>query len=221
MISIIIPAKNEKKSILHTLSNLQILRKKKICEIILVDGRSDDETINISKPYVDKILSISPNRSRQQNLGASIAEGEMLLFLHADTYISSKVLLKFYENHKNYKWGFFSIKLDHSSIKYRILEFLINLRSRIFKYGTGDQCIFINKKIFTKINGFPALELMEDISICSILKKKFSPSIIKSVVKTSVRRWESNGFVITVIKMRLLRLLYIMGFNTNLLRKLY
>ena len=221
MISIIIPAKNEKKTIYDTLSNLQILRKKKVCEIILVDGRSDDETINISKPYVDKILSISPNRSRQQNLGASIAEGEMLLFLHADTHISSKVLLKFYENHKNYKWGFFSIKLDHSSIKYRILEFLINLRSRIFKYGTGDQCIFINKKIFTKINGFPTLELMEDISICSILKKKFSPSIIKSVVKTSVRRWESNGFVITVIKMRLLRLLYIMGFNTNLLRKLY
>jgi rSAM/selenodomain-associated transferase 2 len=186
-----------------------------------VDGRSDDETINISKPYVDKILSISPNRSRQQNLGASIAEGEMLLFLHADTYISSKVLLKFYENHKNYKWGFFNIKLDHDSIKYRMLEFLINLRSRIFKYGTGDQCIFINKKLFTKINGFPDLELMEDISICSTLKKKFSPSIIKSVVKTSARRWESHGFVITVIKMRLLRLLYIMGFNTSLLRKLY
>ena len=78
MISIIIPTKNEKKTISHTLSNLQILRKKKICEIILVDGRSDDETINISKPYVDKILSISPNRSRQQNLGVSIAEGEML-----------------------------------------------------------------------------------------------------------------------------------------------
>ena len=221
MISIIIPTKNEKKSIYNTLSNLQILRKKKICEIILVDGRSDDETINISKPYVDRILSVSPNRSRQQNLGASIAQGEMLLFLHADTYISSKVLLKFYENHKNYKWGFFSIKLDHDSIKYRMLEFLINLRSRIFKYGTGDQCIFINKKLFTKINGFPILELMEDISICSTLKKKFSPSIIKSVVKTSARRWESHGFVITVIKMRLLRLLYIMGFNTSLLRKLY
>ena len=221
MISIIIPAKNEKKTIYDTLSNLQILRKKKICEIILVDGRSDDETINISKPYVDKILSISPNRSRQQNLGASIAEGEMLLFLHADTHISSKVLLKFYENHKNYKWGFFSIKLNHDSIKYRILEFLINLRSRIFKYGTGDQCLFINKKLFTKINGFPVLELMEDISICSILKKEFNPSIIKSVVKTSARRWESHGFLITVIKMRLLRLLYIMGFNTSLLRKLY
>ena len=221
MISIIIPTKNEKKSIYNTLSNLQILRKKKVCEIILVDGRSDDETINISKPYVDKILSISPNRSRQQNLGASIAEGEMLLFLHADTHISSKVLLKFYENHKNYKWGFFSIKLNHDSIKYRILEFLINLRSRIFKYGTGDQCLFINKKLFTKINGFPVLELMEDISICSILKKEFNPSIIKSVVKTSARRWESHGFLITVIKMRLLRLLYIMGFNTSLLRKLY
>tara|TARA_B110000014_G_C20099530_1_gene576897 strand:+ start:1184 stop:1849 length:666 start_codon:yes stop_codon:yes gene_type:complete len=221
MISIIIPAKNEKKTIYDTLSNLQILRKKKVCEIILVDGRSDDETINISKPYVDKILSISPNRSRQQNLGASIAEGEMLLFLHADTHISSKVLLKFYENHKNYKWGFFSIKLNHDSIKYRILEFLINLRSRIFKYGTGDQCLFINKKLFTKINGFPVLELMEDISICSILKKEFNPSIIKSVVKTSARRWESHGFLITVIKMRLLRLLYIMGFNTSLLRKLY
>lgn len=221
MISIIIPAKNEKKTIYDTLSNLQILRKKKVCEIILVDGRSDDETINISKPYVDKILSISPNRSRQQNLGASIAEGEMLLFLHADTHISSKVLLKFYENHKNYKWGFFSIKLNHDSIKYRILEFLINLRSRIFKYGTGDQCLFINKKLFTKINGFPVLELMEDISICSILKKEFNPSIIKSAVKTSARRWESHGFLITVIKMRLLRLLYIMGFNTSLLRKLY
>ena len=102
-----------------------------------------------------------------------------------------------------------------------MLEFLINLRSRIFNYGTGDQCIFINKKLFTKINGFPNLELMEDIGICSTLKKKFSPSIIKSVVKTSARRWESRGFIRTVIKMRLLRLLYTMGFNTSLLRKLY
>ncbi|MFL2560009.1 MAG: TIGR04283 family arsenosugar biosynthesis glycosyltransferase [Gammaproteobacteria bacterium] len=221
MISIIIPTKNEKKSIYHTLSNLQILRKKNICEIILVDGRSDDETIIISKPYVDKILSISPNRSRQQNLGASIAQGEMLLFLHADTYMSPEVLLKFYEKYKNYKWGFFNIKLDHDSIKYRVLEFLINLRSRIFKYGTGDQCIFINKKLFTKINGFPNLELMEDIGICSTLKKFFSPSIINSIVKTSTRRWESHGFMKTVIKMRLLRLLYMMGFNTSLLRKLY
>ena len=88
MISIIIPTKNEEAIIHQTVKNLQDLRKNNLCEIIIVDGMSNDQTIKFSEPYVDLIITSEPNRGIQQNKGAMLASGEILVFLHADTIVT-------------------------------------------------------------------------------------------------------------------------------------
>ncbi len=219
MISIILPTKNEEKNILNAIRGLQNLRKEKLCEIILVDGMSIDRTIEIAYQYVDKIIISEPNRGMQMNKGAEIAIGETLLFLHADTDISKNNCIRDISN--TYNWGFFKLSFDKKDMKYTILSFLINLRSILFNYGTGDQVIFIKKKLFKKFGGFPNFEIMEDIHFCSKLKKHFRPMILKSYVITSARRWEIHGFLGTIFKMRILRLLYYLKIQPSKLNSYY
>ena len=221
MLSIIIPTKNESKVILKTLLPLQDLRKNKTCEIILVDGNSSDSSIELAKPYVDKILISQSDRSIQQNIGASVSKNDLLLFLHADTQINPKDIENIGLKNKKAIWGFFKIRFDNDQKRYRLLEFFINLRSMVFKYGTGDQCLFMNKDIFYKVGGFPNIRLMEDIEICSSLKRICKPKIMNDVATSSSRKWESYGFVKTIIKMRLYRILYFFGIDTRLLKKNY
>ena len=218
MISIIIPTKNEAKNIYKNLSHLQELRKHNICEIILVDGDSTDNTTEIANNLVDHMLKTKSGRSIQQDIGASIAKGDILLFLHADTYITIKQLLSI---KKNKIWGFFKVKFNNNKIKYKILSFFINLRSKLYNYGTGDQVIYIERNIFNKIKGFPNLMIMEDIAICSMLKRISTPIIINSHAITSSRRWDDHGFVRTILKMRALRFLYHIGVKTHILKRLY
>ena len=221
MISIIIPTKNEAKNIYKNLSDLQELRNRNICEIILVDGGSTDNTTGIANNLVDHILKTKPGRAMQQNIGASIARGNILLFLHADTYITTKQLL-FIKNIKKDKiWGFFKIRFNNNKVKYKILSFFINLRSKIYGYGTGDQAIYIEKNVFNKTRGFPNLMIMEDIAICSILKRVSCPLIINSYVITSSRRWDKYGFIRTILKMRALRFLYHIGVKSYILKRFY
>ena len=216
MISIIIITKNESSYIEKTLGNLQSLRLNYGIEIILVDGNSNDKTVKIAKPYVDKIITCSPKRSMQQNMGSHLASYENLLFLHADTYMPNKNHKEILDEICQNQWGFFRLCL-----KYRVLEFFINLRSKIFNYGTGDQGIFIKKSLFNEVGKFSELYIMEDIEICRKLKSVCKPYIIKSDLITSTRRWETYGFIKTIFKMRLLRLLYYLGIKNKRLNAFY
>lgn len=221
MISIIIPVKNEAHILTNTLNRLQKLRDLRICEIILVDGGSSDNTVKIAPNLVDQILITKSGRAYQQNIGASVAKGDILVFLHADTIISIKQLLYLDKIVKQNKWGFFKIIFDDKRLQYRILTYFINLRSRLCNYGTGDQVLFISRELFNQIGGFPCLKIMEDIKICSILKKLTNPIIVNSYVITSARRWKKNGFIRTILKMRFLRFLYKIGIESEILARHY
>lgn len=221
MISVIIPTKNEEKIIYDAVINLQDLRKNKLCEIIIVDGMSDDNTVDVISPYVDKIATCQANRGAQQNLGAKISSGHTLVFLHADTHINEEQINFLRKIKDKLYWGFFKLSFDRKDLKYQILSFFINLRSYLFKYGTGDQVIFIQKKLFHKINGFPDYELMEDINICSRLKNHFKPIISNIYIKTSARKWHTEGFLKTILKMRILRILYYIKIKPSKLKTYY
>ena len=111
MISIIIPTKNEEALIHKTIRNLQDLRKNNLCEIIIVDGMSNDQTVKFAEPYVDLVTISKPNRGIQQNKGAMLASGDTLIFLHADTIIT-KHQINVIRSTKNFNWGFFKISFD-------------------------------------------------------------------------------------------------------------
>ena len=218
-LSIIIPVLNEADTIQFLLDSLQKFRNKH--EVIIVDGGSKDKTFEIAKTHCDKLLISERGRAKQMNTGASHAKGDLLLFLHADTRLPNNLeeLLQLSNNKKF--WGRFDLRLTGDRLIFRLIEVMINLRSRITGMATGDQAIFISKILFEEIDGYDDIELMEDIAICKRLKVFTKPFCLKSKVETSSRRWEKEGVYKTIVLMWWLRLLYFFGVSPKKLSRLY
>ena len=225
-ISIIIPVLNEEKKLSNTLADLKSFRHSGH-EVIVVDGGSTDNSLKLAREAAAHEVNYSvivsePGRALQINNGAAIATGDVYLFLHADTVLPDNALhlISSIEHDKHY-WGRFDIRFSSNRIIFRLIEFMVNLRSRLTSIATGDQAIFIEAGLFKSIGGFPQIALMEDIAISRLLKKKSKPVCLKAKVITSSRRWETNGVVATVLLMWKLRLYYFFGVPPERLAQLY
>lgn len=225
-ISIIIPVLNEAENIKKYLQPLQFIRSL-FHEIILVDGGSEDRTLEYaeglcSEGVVDKLCQSPKGRAIQQNFGAKQSSGDVLLFLHGDTCLPQKALeslnkIRLDDN----LWGRFNIRLSSQHWLFRIIEFFMNHRSCLTGIATGDQTIFVRKDLFDKIGGFPEIPLMEDIEVSRLLRKYNRPVCIKDIVISSSRRWENNGILLTILKMWWYRLSYFFGVSADTLVKKY
>ena len=221
-ISIIIPTLNEASVIKPTLSSLQPLRKRGH-ELIVVDGGSTDRTADIAVTSADQIFTTAKGRAHQMNYGAAQAEGEILLFLHADTTLpenADELILEALTNPKT-SWGRFDIQFTGSHWLFRLIAYCMNHRSRITAICTGDQAIFVTQTLFNSVSGFPAIELMEDIALCQKLRQRHAPARITDTVITASRRWEEYGIIRTIARMWLLRMAYFIGINPAHLAKYY
>jgi rSAM/selenodomain-associated transferase 2 len=218
--SIIIPTYNEATCIERCLFALQPFKPR--CELIVADGGSLDNTIALAKPLADRLIDAGKGRARQMNAGASLAQADMLLFLHADTFLPDDALDLINNGlHKNYLWGRFDIDLTGTSPMLKIIAAMMNFRSRLTGIATGDQVIFVSRRTFEQIGCFPVIPLMEDIAICKKLKQLDNPYCIKAKVTSSGRRWEEFGLARTILLMWALRLGYFFGLHPELLAKYY
>ncbi len=219
-ISIIIPVLNEEANLVRLGEHLQTLAQ--LHEIIIVDGGSRDNTLSVAYQLTDKVIVSHPGRAVQMNSGAEIASGELLLFLHADTFLPDDALqiISALSLEKNV-WGRFDVRLSSNRFVFRLIETLMNLRSCMTAIVTGDQAMFVDKNLFQRVAGFPEIALMEDIEISRRLKKIVKPFCLKQKVITSSRRWENNGVVATVLLMWKLRLYYFFGVSPEKLKQLY
>ena len=149
--SIIIPTFNEAKNLPLLLSDLSKLNS--FCEIIVVDAKSTDKTVDIANLYGAKVYhSNEKNRGLQLNIGAKKAKSEWFIFIHADSRIYkdwSKIFKSILTNEKSLIY-FFKFKIDNKKIIYRFLETLVNARSFFLKnpYGNGNS----SQKIINIIN---------------------------------------------------------------------
>jgi len=220
-ISIIIPALNEEKNLSELLNRLQS-GFSQAHEIIVVDGGSVDNTLFIAQQSGCAVLVSKPCRALQMNSGASIATGDVLLFLHADTLLPEDALRAILNSCVTLRcWGRFDVRLSSDRFVFRIIERMINLRSRLTSIATGDQAIFITRDLFAQTGGFPEIVLMEDVAFSKILKSYSSPLCLKEKAITSSRRWEIRGVIPTVLLMWKLRLYYFLGVPADKLSKLY
>jgi len=216
MISIIIPVLNEANNILQVLQPLQKHRGKNI-EIVVVDGGSVDNTLELIGPYSDIVEIAEKGRSSQMNVGAKAACGDIYIFLHADTFLPNdfvECIEKAFSGSCS-SWGRFDISLSGSALSLRIIEFFINCRSRLTGIATGDQAIFIRAQVFHEFGGYQDIPLMEDVAISKTLKQKTPPLCLKDKVLTSSRRWEEFGIWRTVFLMWQLRLAYFFGVDPH------
>lgn len=222
MISVIIPAYNEAATIERTLDGLQALRRAGH-EVIVVDGGSEDGTLLRARMLADKVLTAPRGRASQMNAGARIAQGEVFWFLHADCLSPTDAgnLILDALKKKDAIWGRFDVRLSGSGFFYRIIEFMMNSRSRISGIATGDQGIFVTGDTFMMAGGYPDIPLMEDIAISNQLRVHGRPICLRQKLTTSSRRWEKQGVWRTIMMMWRLRLAYALGVKPQKLARLY
>jgi len=221
MVSIIIPVLNEEECIEIFLKHLQKFREES--EIILVDGGSEDRTTDIASKFdYITIVSSGRGRARQMNTGAKVANGDILLFLHADTYLPENAMNAVKEIIAgNADGGCFSLKIDSSRLPLRIASQLITRRTKITHIATGDQTIFVRRKIFDELGGYADIPLMEDLDFTRRLKKIGTFVELDLQVFTSARRWEKWGVYKTILLMWSLRILYYIGVPPERLAQFY
>lgn len=194
MISIIIPTYNEGDQIEETLRKIHSVSQANIFEIIVVDGGSKDNTISIARDCgAVTILSPKKGRAAQMNNGASIAKGEVLYFLHADSippqdfsgYITTALA-------KGYSSGCFRLRFDQS-------HWFLNANCWFTRFNVnavrfGDQSLFVTNDVFNKCGGFnESLLMMEDQEIIHRIKKYGRFTVMNASIITSARKYRDNG----------------------------
>ncbi len=216
-ISVIIPVYNEAKCIEGTLENL--VSNHNFFEVIVVDAGSEDQTESIASRFA-KVIQSKKGRAEQMNRGAELALGDVLLFLHADTFLPPNAfdLIKNTLETTSYEAGRFYMQFDDR--RWSLRFFSTYTRLRCFSYG--DQALFIRKKLFNRMKGFSTQVPFEDVDFFSRLSKGKKFAVIKEPVITSARRFVSQGTWTQKWINLLLICFYYFGFDiTGLKRKLY
>jgi len=222
LLSIIIPVLNEEALVISCLERLLPLRRRGH-EVIVVDGGSDDATRSLAAPRCTRLLRGQRGRAMQMNFGASVASGDVLLFLHVDSRLPGEVehALGTIFGEATEAWGWFDSEFDGRAAMFRVIAACMNLRARLTRTCTGDQALFASAALFHRAGGFPGIPLMEDIAICSSLGRHSRPRRIALATVTSSRRWETRGVARTIWQMWWLRGRYFFGADPEQLAARY
>ena len=217
-LSFVIPTLNEGAGLTPLLDDLK--DKFPGAERIVVDGGSTDDTVACALRDADTVLLGAAGRARQMNLGASVAAGPYVCFLHADTFpaFDDAALLRAMDGAR---WGVCRVHLRGSRRSLRVIAAFMNMRSRLSHVATGDQMLIVERSFFHAQGGFADIPLMEDVEICKRLRRQAPPRVLSLAVSTSGRRWESRGVVSTVVLMWSLRLAYWLGVSPGRLWRYY
>jgi cellulose synthase/poly-beta-1,6-N-acetylglucosamine synthase-like glycosyltransferase len=157
------------------------------------------------------------------NTAAQKAEGDWLLFLHADTSLEPKGYLKMCKamDNNGIVGGAFSLQLDSDKTLLKVISRLATWRSRYLNLVYGDQAIFVRKDIFHEIGEFPNLPICEDLEFYRLLVKSGKTIVLKEKAFTSARRWHSEGAVFTTGRNILIAIMFMLGFSPKIMARWY
>ena len=221
-IAVIIPTLHEEKTLPWTLARL---RHPAFSEVLVVDGGSRDRTLTdiaLANPLA-RVMRAPTGRAKQMNAGAAVAKSEVLLFLHADTLLPPTAAEDILDTMADTRiaGGRFDARLVPDRGLLWVVGRMMSWRSRRTGIATGDQAIFVRRKIFEAIGGFPDIPIMEDVAFSRRLKQAGQVAALRSCVMTSGRRWERHGAIRTILLMWWLRLLFHLGVSPDRLNRLY
>ena len=194
-ISIIIPVLNEAEIIGNLLRHIQHNSfSNNIADIIVVDGGSTDTSQDIVLQAKQvKLLQSEKGRAKQMNLGAQHASGDILYFLHADSF-PPKNFDRFIieEVEKGHHAGCFRMQFDSHHWWLRLASWLTQFSWRACR--GGDQSQFITKKLFNNIGGYDeSYTIYEDNILISELYARKTFVVIPKKIRTSARLYKKHG----------------------------
>ena len=222
--SFIVPVFHEQDLINSTIDNIHDLVGDYSVEIIVVDGYPDGDTIREIQDGTVKKVTSDKGRGNQLNKGASIAEGNIMIFLHADSRLPAVALERIVlaMGKEEYIGGAFDLSIDSSRIAFRIIEMAASWRSRLTRIPYGDQAIFIRTSYFKTLGGFSNIPIMEDVDLMQRIKRnKDRIVILEEKAVTSSRRWEREGAFYCTLRNWLLITLFFAGVTPEKLVRYY
>lgn len=197
-VSVIVPTLNEASSLRRLLPRLL---DRPGAEVIVSDGGSDDDTVQIARDAGAIVVQGERGRGAQMNRGAAVAGGEFLLFLHADTDPPTdwNEIIPGVLSRPGVAAGAFRFALREPVAGRALIEWLVDLRCRVFRMPYGDQGFFLRKTLFTALGGFPNQPILEDLEMVSQARRWGSVEVVDAVARTSSRRWRERGVMRTFL----------------------
>ena len=220
LISVIIPTLNEEANLPVT---LRLLAERSDVELIVVDGGSIDRTVEIAQLFTPFVFVTRAGRAYQLNLGARHATGDILLFLHADTFLLPGALDELQRRivGDGAVGGAFDLNIDSPRRLCKLVAKVASRRSRLLGLPYGDQGIFVWRQVFEALNGFPDLAIREDIAFARRLRRAGRLTFLRSGLITSGRRWNANGVLKTTFVNWWVTLLFFLRVSPRYLRGFY
>ncbi len=220
-VSAVVPVLNEARLIGAFLRHLRTLRPG--LEIVVVDGGSDDETISIARPLVDRVLTASRGRAAQMNAGAAVATGEILWFLHADLRPPSDAIeeIQFLLADDRVAGGCFRIRYPRREWVYRIADSFGNIGVDVFGFALGDHGLFCRRSAFECVGGYPLVPILEDAELYRRLRRIGPMKQLPEEIVTDPRTFEKTGRYRTTAVYFLILALYVMGVPITCLNRIY
>lgn len=209
-VSVIIPTLNEAENLAHLLPRLTAARPH---EILVADGGSSDKSVTIAESLGAKVVRAARGRARQMNAAASVATGEFLLFLHADTDPPDHfpALVAAALEQPTIAAGAFRFALREPVFGGSLIEKGVALRCAMRQLPYGDQGLFVRRALFAALGGFPDLPMLEDLEMVRRLRALGRIVITREAARTSSRRWREAGIVRTFLRHQAALIAYFLG----------
>jgi rSAM/selenodomain-associated transferase 2 len=221
LVSVVIPAINEADSLPATVAHVRL--NESIREIIVVDGGSTDRTPEIAEQLGCRVLTSKAGRGGQMRAGAAAASGDVILLLHADTWLppnATRAMLDCLRDHAVVGGGFWK-EFHNPSFLLRGSKWKCSIRLWFGRRVAGDQGMFIRRSVLEYIGGIPDMVLMEEFALCSRLRREGRIALADAIVLTSARRFQKLGVFRTYMRMWWVTTRYRFGASPAELRKLY
>jgi rSAM/selenodomain-associated transferase 2 len=230
MLSVIIPTLNAEETLPRTLATLiPAVVHGVVREVIIADGGSTDGTAEIAEACGAKLIRAPRGRGSQLAAGASVAKGNWLLFLHADTELEpgwDAEVDKLFERIASGRIrspeiaAAFRFALDDFSGAARFLERIVALRCFLLRLPYGDQGLIVNRRLYERVGGFQTLPLMEDVDLIRRIGRRHL-MFLRARAVTSPERYLRDGFAARIARNALCITLYYLGVPPRVIARIY
>ncbi|KKL20204.1 hypothetical protein LCGC14_2457780, partial [marine sediment metagenome] len=218
-LSVIIPALDEAEHVEAAVASAM----RDGVEVIVVDGGSSDATADLAARAGARVVTAPPDRGAQMNLGASLAAGTALLFLHADTVLPGRFAEHIFDTLSDplVIGGAFRHATDMPTAVMKAIAAAVHFRSKHLHLPYGDQGLFVRREAFWAVGGFPSVPVAEDLHFVRRLSCLGRIITLSAPAITSARRWREMGVVRTTAVNLLVLLGSYLDIPPDLLASLY